>query len=108
MQVLDDEGVANYIELESCAAHREVCSEALTEWRTGQPLSRESTVDQDADAVLNAEGNMREHVMRVPEQSCVVAEPGMYVSASSGNREICRLATAPQWSAAGRRRSRSR
>ena len=57
MQVHYDEGVANRIDPESCTAAREGISEALTGERTGQPLSRESTLFPDADVVLLTEGN---------------------------------------------------
>jgi len=39
----DDEGVANHINLEPCAAAREGGREASAEGRIGQPLSRERT-----------------------------------------------------------------
>lgn len=52
MQVSCDEGVANHIGLESCVVHREVWGEALTKGCTGQPLSRERTLFQGADAVI--------------------------------------------------------
>ena len=48
MQVHHDEEVANRIDPESCAAAREGISEALTGDRTGQELSRESTLDRGA------------------------------------------------------------
>ncbi len=57
MQVHHDEGVANRIDPESCAVAREGISEALTGERTGQPLSRESTLIPGADVVLLTEGN---------------------------------------------------
>ena len=57
MQVNHDEGVANRIDPESCAVAREGISEALTGERTGQPLSRESTLIPGADVVLLTEGN---------------------------------------------------
>jgi hypothetical protein len=57
VQVHHDEGVANRIDPESCAAAREGISEALTGERTGQPLSRESTLIPGADVVLLTEGN---------------------------------------------------
>ena len=53
VQVSYGEGVANHAGLESCAAHREVRGEALTKVRTGQPLSRENTLFQDADVVIS-------------------------------------------------------
>ena len=57
MQVHHDEGVANRIDPESCADVREGISEALTGERTGQPLSRESTLIPGADVVPLTEGN---------------------------------------------------
>jgi hypothetical protein len=57
VQVHHDEGVANRIDPESCAAAREGISEALTGERTGQPLSRESTLFPGANVVLLTEGN---------------------------------------------------
>ena len=57
MQVHYGEGVANHADPESCAAYREVCGEALTGERAGQPLSRESFLIPDADAVQAAEGD---------------------------------------------------
>ena len=51
MQVHHDEGVANRIDPESCAAAREGISEALTEECIGQPLSRESGPISGADVV---------------------------------------------------------
>jgi hypothetical protein len=50
VQVPYSEGVANHTDLESCAVHREVRCEALTKARAGQPMSRESIV-QEADDV---------------------------------------------------------
>ena len=102
MEVSYGEGVANHTGLESCAAYREVRGEALTKVCTGQPLSRESTLFQDADVVISAEGNMRGYVMQVPAQSCAVRDTGVYRSSLYGNREICGLA-AVRWSASGRR-----
>ena len=57
MQVHHDEGVANHIDPESCAVSREGNGEALTGERTGQPLSRESTLIPGADVVPVTEGN---------------------------------------------------
>ena len=56
MQVHYGEGVANHTGPESCAVYREVCGEALTGVRAGQPLSRETFLIQDADVVTFAEG----------------------------------------------------
>jgi hypothetical protein len=56
VQVHHDEGVANRIDPESCAAACEGSREALTGDRTGQPLSRESTLFLGADVVPLTEG----------------------------------------------------
>ena len=56
MQVHYGEGVANHTDPESCAVHREMCGEALTGERAGQPLSHETYLIQDADAFVSAEG----------------------------------------------------
>lgn len=93
--------------LESCAMHREVYGEALTEGWTGQPLSRVSLMIQDADAVCVAEGNMSGCARASIHRSCVVREPGMYRSCLHGNREISGLAFAKQRSALGRHRAES-
>ncbi len=57
MQVHYGEGVANHTGPESCAAYCEVCGEALTGERVGQPLSREIILIQDADVFALTEGN---------------------------------------------------
>ena len=56
VQVHYGEGIATHTGPESCAVYREVCGEALTGERAGQPLSRETFLIQDADAVAYAEG----------------------------------------------------
>jgi hypothetical protein len=56
VQVHYGECVANHTDPKSCAAYREVCGEALTGERAGQPLSREIFLIQDADAFTFAEG----------------------------------------------------
>jgi hypothetical protein len=56
VQVHYGEGVANHSDPESCAAYREVCGEALTGERAGQPLSHEIFLIQDADVVTYSEG----------------------------------------------------
>lgn len=58
MEVHYSEGVAIRADLESCVAIREDGDEALTEERTGQPLSRERLIP-DADTVTYVEGNTR-------------------------------------------------
>ena len=57
MKVPDGNGVAIRAVPESCATHREVRREVLTEVRVGQPLSRELLFVRDADAFIMAEGN---------------------------------------------------
>jgi hypothetical protein len=57
VKVPNSEDRASYAVPESCGACREVRREALTGEPVGQPLSRESFIDQGADAVSVAEGN---------------------------------------------------
>ena len=58
MKVPTSEGLANHTVPESCVRNsREARHEALTGVRAGQPLSRDRSFTQDADAVRNAEGN---------------------------------------------------
>ena len=68
MKVHRSEGVAIRADLESCVAVREDGDEALTEERTGQPLSRERLIP-DADTVTYVKGNTRR---RVSASSAVV------------------------------------
>jgi hypothetical protein len=56
VQVHYGEGIANHTGPKSCAAYREVCGEALTGERAGQPLSHEIFLIQDADEVTYSEG----------------------------------------------------
>ena len=56
MEVHYSEGVAIRADLESCVVLREDGDEALTEERTGQPLSRERLIPA-ADTVTYVEGN---------------------------------------------------
>ena len=60
MKVRYYEGLASHIALESCACHREVSGEGLTEERAGQPLSRDRKLVSGADAVCVAEGKTSE------------------------------------------------
>ena len=77
MQVHHDEGIANRIDPESCAAAREGNSEALTGERAGQPLSRESTLVPGADVVPLTEGNTNGRDIARPRRPGVVADTGM-------------------------------
>ena len=78
MEVPDSEGVAIHAVLESCAGRREAAGEALTEVRAGQPLSRDRVLIRDADVVMKAEGYTVGRVMRAPERSRAVKDPGMH------------------------------
>ena len=57
MKVPNNKEVAIHIVPESCAAYREVRSEALTGVHIGQPLSRDRNLIPGADAVQLAESN---------------------------------------------------
>ena len=57
MEVPHSKDPASHADLESCAAHREVRREALTEARTGQPSSRESVFFRVPTPWVSAEGN---------------------------------------------------
>ena len=57
VQVRHDEGVAIHIGPKPCAGVREDVGEASAGECAGQPLSRESDLARDADAVSYAEGN---------------------------------------------------
>ena len=63
MKVPDGKGVANHTVPESCVRNgREARREALTGVRVGQPLSRDRSLIQDADAFHSAEGNTERRV----------------------------------------------
>ena len=109
MQVHHDEGIANHIDPESCAAAREGNSEALTGERAGQPLSRESTLFSGADVVPLTEGNTDGRDIARPRRPGVVADTGMRRRSLRGNREISRSAVRqPPPVRIGKARSRSR
>src|SRR5882762_8211940 len=106
VQVHHDEGVANRIDPESCADAREGIGEALTGERTGQPLSRESTLVPGADVVPLTEGNTDvRDIASAQTRSGVVVDTGMCGRSLRGNRETPRPTTGalPVWSASGRR-----
>jgi len=63
VQFHDDEGVANHIDLEPCAAAREGVREASAEGCIGQPWSREIRDIRGADDVLVSEGNTLGHAI---------------------------------------------
>jgi|SRR5215469_16135505 len=57
VQAHHEEGVATHLGPESCVLIREDKGEASTGERTGQPLSRETSIPLGADAFQIAEGN---------------------------------------------------
>ena len=65
VQVHYGEGIVNQTGPESCAVYREVCCEALTGERAGQPLSREIFLIQNADAVTYAKAKRTGALLRV-------------------------------------------
>src|SRR5262245_7778744 len=108
VEVHHDEGVANHIDPESCAAAREGNSEALTGERAGQPLSRESTLVPGADVVPLTEGNTDGRDIARPRRG-VVADTGMRRRSLRGNRELSRPTVwQPPPVRIGKARSRSR
>ena len=111
MQVHHDEGVANRIDPKSCAAAREGIGEALTGERTGQPLSRESTLILGADVVPLTEGDADRRDSASAHPAGVVADTGMCGSSLLGNREISWSASASMCAAlvrVGKARNRRR
>ena len=85
-----DEGVANHVGPESCAAVREGRGEALTGVRAGQPLSREKAVlAPGADAVSGS--GRPHHAPRYRKRSGNLARSKtlrMHGNTLHGNREI--------------------
>lgn len=57
MRVRHDEGLAIHVDPKPCIGAREGVGEASAGESVGQPLSRESDITRDADAVSMAEGN---------------------------------------------------
>ncbi len=93
MKVRYDEGLASHIALESCACHREVSGEGLTEVRAGQPLSRERKTWFRAPTPYPWRKATRAGALsRVPDRPGVVRDPGMCRRSLHGNREVSRLA----------------
>ena len=99
MQVHYDEGVANHIGPEPCASSARAGGEASAGVRIGQPLSRESILIPDADAVQLAEGNTGGRVIASARPIRRGRRPWHVRTLLYGNREI----SCP----AGRRRRRA-
>ena len=112
MEVPDSEEVAIHVVPESCAAHREVCGEALTGVRVGQPLSHEMFIQFRVPMPLLWQKATRAGASsQVPPRSGGVRDPGMHVRSLHGNREICELAMhgcKPVMVRVGKARSQSR
>ena len=91
MQVHYGEGVASHPDPEPCGGIREGAGEASAGERTGQPLSRERSFVQGADAVQIAEGNTDGRAS-ASARTALVGDPGMCRRSLHGNR------TSYQWS----------
>jgi hypothetical protein len=99
----DDEGVANYIDLEPCVSAREDRLEASVEGRIGQPLSRERGKSGVPTMFSSRKATRLSALLRVPKRPRVVAEPGMCRSSLHGNREASPPTRKRHWSASGKR-----
>ena len=112
MQVPDSEEVAIHVVPESCAAHREVCGEALTGVRVGQPLSHEMFIQTWVPTpLLWWKATRAGAPSQVPVRPGGVRDPGMHVRSLHGNREICeptKRRSDPTAVRIGKARSRSR
>ena len=109
MQVRHDEGVATRIGPKPCVSAREGRREASAGECIGQPLSRESHSSRTPTSLIRRKATRWGASARAPHRSGVVEDPGMYVSALRGNREISRLACCHTGQVRiGKARSRSR
>ena len=100
MQVPYDEGVANRIDLESCATGREAMREALTEGHVGQPLSDVTLLTRSADAFQSAEGKTVRRANASVNRLRVVCRP--WHACMSSDRELRGLRSAHRSRAMGR------
>ena len=100
MKVPYDEGIANRIDLESCASGREARREALTEAHVGQPLSDVTLLIRSADALQSAEGNTARRIYASAGRLCVVVRP--WHACKSSDRELRGLGFARHSRTAGR------
>jgi hypothetical protein len=90
VQVPYDEGVANHIGPESCAAVREGRGEALTGECTGQPLSRERVLFWVPTPCIRWKAICSGATARASGRPGVVKDPGICRRSLRGNREISR------------------
>ena len=89
MRVPAMKDLASHFVPESCAAHREVCGEALTGVRVGQPLSHEMFIQTWVPTPLLWRKATRAGApSQVPARPSGVRDPGMHVRSLHGNREI--------------------
>lgn len=88
MEVRHDEGVANHIGPEPCAGAREGVGEALVGEHVGQPLSREIASSWMPTPLSWRKATWEGALLRAPDQSGAVVDPGMHGSSLRGNREI--------------------
>jgi len=100
VQVPYDEGVANRIDLESCASGREAMREALTEGHVGQPLSDVTLLTRSADAFQSAEGKTVRRANASVNRLRVVCRP--WHACMSSDRELRGLRSARHSRMAGR------
>ena len=105
MQVRHDEGLAIRIGPEPCIGAREGDGEASAGESVGQPLSRESDLTRDADAVSVVEGNTDgcaiASIRPIPRglrpwhaQTLRVREPGDLQSDRSRSKGVVRIGKA--------------
>jgi len=110
VRVRHDEGLAIHVDPKPCIVVREGEGEASVGESVGQPLSRESDLTRDADAVTYAEGNTggcaSASARLIPRglrpwhaQTLRVREPGDLQSDRSRSKGVVRI---------GKARSRSR
>ncbi|RVH74441.1 hypothetical protein CN204_34845 [Sinorhizobium meliloti] len=88
VEVRHDEGVANHIGPEPCAGAREGVGEALAGEHVGQPLSREIASSWMPTPLSWRKATWEGALLRAPDQSGAVVDPGMHGSSLRGNREI--------------------
>jgi hypothetical protein len=111
VQVRHDEGVATHIGPEPCADAREGVGEASVGEHAGQPLSREIASSRMPTPFSWRKATWEGALLRAPDQSGAVVDPGMHGSSLRGNREISGSAPTSSMEGVvrgGKARSRSR
>lgn len=93
MKVRYRKGIANHPGLESCGGAREDATEALTEERAGQPLSREIRGSGASTLLTEAEGHIGGGVIREPSTSPTRSKT-LSMRRSSSNRN-CEISPVP-------------